>query len=386
MISRGFRSSSDRVTAAAEAAIAGVLSLSPHLGQHTMIFVPNRTLHKPLFSLSKHKHLPQATRFTAALAMQCFLHPHTTLAVYPLPVKLRKKPSRADPRIFACDWPGPWSKDYHLAELQVEAQLLHLPQHIPPQTLKSLPFRLWKDDQDARADPPCCKWTNDIIPVPMSSSPLDLVLGTLSLGQRRAMSAVLQAFTLHCFCGAYSQRMHPTSGDVTTCPCTFTQTPIPMIELDWDGDPQLKDEGDREWPRGRSTVARPHTMPRQTVSIANHGIVDLMAEHLDPRQRTPTPPPPPYNTLRRPQRGRRRCGPQTAASPPPAPVLHSAPHIIDSRSPYPCPLVSEFRSCILMDSTIRYLFWTFKGAALLATFLLRSNSLLRPLPPRPDPP
>jgi len=154
VIEQGFCSSSDHVTAAAEAAIAGVLSLGPHPGQHTFIFMPNRTLHKPLFSLSKHKHLPQATMFTATLQMQCFLHPQTTLAVVPLPVKLRKKPTHADPHVFACDWPGPRSKDYHLAELRAEAQLLHLPHHIPPPTLKSLPFRLWKDDQDACADPP----------------------------------------------------------------------------------------------------------------------------------------------------------------------------------------------------------------------------------------
>ena len=154
LIERGFRSSSDCVTAVAEAAIAGVLSLGRHPGQNTMIFVPNRTLHKPLFSLAKHKHLPQATLFTADLQMLCFLHPHTTVAIYPLPVKLRKKPTRSDPRTFACDWPGPQSKNYHLAELWAEAQLIHLPKHIPPPTLKSLPFRLWKDDQDARSDPP----------------------------------------------------------------------------------------------------------------------------------------------------------------------------------------------------------------------------------------
>jgi len=282
VIEQGFRSSSDHMTAAAEATITGVLSLSPHPGQHTFIFVPNHTLHKPLFSLSKHKHLPQATMFMAALQMQCFLHPQTTLAVVPLPVKLQKKPTHADPRVFACDWPGPRSKDYHLAELRAEAQLLHLPHHIPPPTLKSLPFCLWKDDQDACADPPQCKWTNDIIPVPESSTPSDLVLGSLSLGQRRAMSAVLQVFTGHCFCGEYSQRMHPTSGDVTTCPCMFTQTPIPMIDLDQDGNPQPKAEGVREPPRGQSTVGQPHAALLQTISVANHGFEDLMAEHLDP--------------------------------------------------------------------------------------------------------
>jgi len=154
VIERGFHSSSDHVTAAVEATIAGVLSLGQHPGQHTMIFMPNHTLHKPLFSLMKHKHLPQPTLFTATLQMQCFLHPHTTIAVYPLPVKLQKKPTCADLQIFACDWPGPQSKNYHLAELRTKAQLLHLPEHVPLLTLKSLPFHLWKDDQDLCANLP----------------------------------------------------------------------------------------------------------------------------------------------------------------------------------------------------------------------------------------
>jgi len=62
-------------------------------------------------------------------------------------------------------------------------------------------------------------------------------------------------------------------------------------------------------------------------------------------------------------------------------VLHSAPHIL---SDYP--LISIFRSSILKDFSFHYLFWTVKGAEVLATFLVHSNSLLRPLPPRPDPP
>ena len=157
-----------------------------------------------------------------------------------------------------------------------------------------------------------------------------------------------------------------------------------MIKLDQNSDPQPKAEGDQEWPRGQPVIAQPQAMPCQTVSIANYGFEDLMAEHLDPRCHTPTPSPLPYSALCHAQRGPCCCGPQHVSSLPPTPVLHSASHIIDSQSPYPCLLVSEFRSYILMDSTIRYLFWTFKGAASLATFLLHSNSLLHPLPPHPD--
>ena len=81
------------IIVAAEAAIAGVLSLGPHPGSDTTIFVPNCTLHKPLFSLMKHKYLPQALAFTSALAMQCFLHPNISISVLPLPTKLNRKPS-----------------------------------------------------------------------------------------------------------------------------------------------------------------------------------------------------------------------------------------------------------------------------------------------------
>jgi len=61
-------------------------------------------------------------------------------------------------------------------------------------------------------------------------------------------------------------------------------------------------------------------------------------------------------------------------------ILHSAPHILSD-----CPLVSIFRDRLLKDYSLHYLFWTVKGAEALATFLVCSNSLLRPLPPHLDP-
>ena len=388
-IERGFRASHDRTLAAAEATIAGVLSLGPHPGQHIIIFVPNRNLHRPLMSLAKHKYLPQATLFTGALGMQCFLHPDISISIHPLAVKLNRKPTHADPRLFPCNWLGPCGKDFNLAKLQTEAQTHHIPDALPKPLLKTLPFRLWKVDQDDCADPPRCKWTGGVIPVPDSSLPSDLVIGSLSLGQRRAMSAALQVFFQHCFCGAYSQRMRPTSGDTITCPCTYSQTPIPMTELDRNGNPRPKAEATQDRSRGRLSVAWPYAMPRSLVSIANRGagFEALMAEqHANPRltpSRSPSPtqgsarPPAahyggPQHTLRRMAHPR----PQQDAH-----VLHSAPHILSD-----CPLVSIFRSRILKDFSFHYLFWTVKGAEALATFLVHSNSLLRLLPPCPDPP
>ena len=62
-------------------------------------------------------------------------------------------------------------------------------------------------------------------------------------------------------------------------------------------------------------------------------------------------------------------------------VLHSAPHVI-----FDCPLLSVFRDRLIRGMSAHTLFWTVKGASALSLFLLRSNSLLRPLPARPDPP
>jgi len=319
--------------------------------------------------------------------MLCFLHPDITISVHPLAVKLNRKPTCTDPRLFPCSWPGPRGKDFNLAELRTEAQLHHIPKALPKPPLKTLPFRLWKADQDNCADPPRCKWTGGIIPVPESSLPSDLVIGSLSLGQRRAMSAALQVFFQHCFCGAYSQRMRPTSGDNIICPCTYSQTPLPMTELDHDGDPWPQAEVTRDRPRGRSSVVRPYATLYSPISITHRGagFEALMAEqHANPRS-TPSRSPSPNQGSARLWAARyggcRRAHRRHAAHPRhEGHVLHSAPHILSD-----CPLVSIFRDRLLKDYSLRYLFWTVKGAEALATFLVHSNSLLRPLPPRPDP-
>ena len=138
--------------------------------------------------------------------------------------------------------------------------------------------------------------------------------------------------------------MRPTAGDVTTCPCTYSQTPIPMTALDRDPVPQT--QGDRDRTTGRGDVARPYAMPHHIVSAASRGtgFEFLMSEFHDNPRRTPSqsPPPPLSNAERRvARRGRRRRG-HHVHPPPPSPVLHSAPHIL-----FECPLVSEFRSHIL---------------------------------------
>jgi len=109
----------------------------------------------------------------------------------------------------------------------------------------------------------------------------------------------------------------------------------------------------------------------------------MAEQHANPRS-TPSHSPSPVRGSAHPQAAR-HGGPHHAtwhaAHPcPMTPVLHSAPHILSD-----CPLVSIFRDHLLKDYSLHYLFWTVKGAEALATFLVRSNSLLCPLPARPDP-
>ena len=78
-------------------------------------------------------------------------------------------------------------------------------------------------------------------------------------------------------------------------------------------------------------------------------------------------------------------GREASVRPGPLRKIYSPEHVL-----LECPLTKPFRhliyDSILGTVNIHNLFYTIKGAESLATFLLRSNSLLCPLPPRPDPP
>ena len=137
----------------------------------------------------------------------------------------------------------------------------------------------------------------------------------------------------HCFSGDYSRQFRPTAGDTTDCPCSFD-------------------------PESHGLVAQP---------ADQEGFDRLMAEFLDPEPYSPS-----HTTLRAPTPTprRRRL------------VHHSAHHAVFS-----CRLTQHLRLELLgSNPDPAFLFHTFKGAVLLLTFLFASNSLLRPLPPRPDPP
>lgn len=87
-----------------------------------------------------------------------------------------------------------------------------------------------------------------------------------------------------------------------------------------------------------------------------------------------------HTRLTRRAAARRRHHTDTLTASTPNIIQHSAEHVLRE-----CPLVANHRETILGATSLHDLFHTIKGATKLATFPLASNSLLRPLPERPDP-
>ena len=251
--------------------------------------------------------------------------------------------------------------------------------------------RCWARDPGT---PPICKWTQETLQVPPDSTPADLVLGALKLKQRRVFCACLQVFFKHCFSGSFSLRFRPTAGDTIMCPCGDTPFESGMAPHPSHDDPigavphadPPPDPGPEDGfltPPKSGPVFRPS---RVTSTLADGdegwradpspGFRRLMEEFLHPssgREASVRPVQPLH------------MGREASVHPGPLRKIHSPEHVL-----LECPLTEPYRhlirDSILGSVNVRNLFYTIKGAESLATFLLRSNSLLRPLPPRPDPP
>ena len=272
--------------------------------------------------------------------------------------------------------------------------------HTDPPSLnpKQLAFAEWARDP---TPPPVCKWTHEALQTPPDSTPADLVLGALKLKQRRVFCACLQVFFKHCFSGSFSLRFRPTAGDTIICPCADTLD-VPTIRgtvalrapSTSAVGPNLSTPSHLDVPTSRGTV---------TVRVPSTSVAGPSSDIRTPsgsRSASPTPADGGEGWRADPSPGFRRLmeeflhldpvqpqhlGREASVRPGPTRKIHSPEHVLME-----CPLTEPhrhlIRDSILGTVNVRNLFYTIKGAESLATFLLRSNSLLRPLPPRPDPP
>jgi len=172
-------------------------------------------------------------------------------------------------------------------------------------------------------------------------------------------------------CGEWTKTQLLTprgANDNTVCPCFDSRSNQPYDNLDRNGKPRQTEP--------RFLESRPGNgghMPRSPGMFHMSKSFDRLMSEFNAPSRSPSPSPPPYR--RRVRRDGERRGARGGAPALNRLVLHSAPHVIDS-----CPLHSLLRSDIIQGSSSRFLFHTVKGVRKLATFLVRSNSLLRPLP------
>jgi hypothetical protein len=162
---------------------------------------------------------------------------------------------------------------------------------------------------------------------PDGSGPPPFVLGALRSGNRRLFTACLRALTRHTFTADYSYRFRPNTGDETVCPCH-------RAEADRDLGPQGSEDGDSSVQPGLSDG-------------------ELAPGSMDREHR----PPPAYTLL----------------------------HLLHHATANACHLVAPLQSSILLDSPLAFIFGTEDGGFCLATFIHMTQTLLRPLPPRPDP-
>ena len=369
IVAKGFSADTNKLRSNAEAASLAAQQLAALPQRNTTFFLPSPLLHSALLSLHKHNNLPSAFSFTTTLSGLLLRTPDIYFSLLHLPCKLPKPPKPGvrvpEPHIFSHNWPGPPCKNHILEELRSTAQSHTLAP--PPTPPKLLAFQRWQADNP---EPIPCKWTrNKALPIPDTPEPPPFMQGALSLKQQGASSLALQVLLKHCFSGDYSARLRPGAGDNTTCPCSF-------------GPPYPTGPG---FPRSTSATMPGLTTHPITNDLPNTPMVPtwvddpttdglpvpsdqagydrLMAEFLS-TNRSPTP------LVHRPHARPRH------------PTTHSAHHAIFS-----CPITASLRHQILgHNPSPDFLFHTDKGAVALLTFLLRSNSLRRPLPPRPDPP
>jgi len=361
IVDQGFSIDHSTTHAQVHTTILATQALTRLPKHNTALFLPSRNLHNPLLSLHKHKHLPLASVFTSTLQVFLHLHPDIYFTLLHLPTHLPKLPAhgpRPDPCIFPCDWPGPLQKDHVLDKLRIMASQSNISP--PPDNPKMLAFRLWKTEYDTHPVP--CKWAhNTIIPIPTSPEPPPFMEGALSLEQRRASLLALQVFFKHCFSGDFSHSHRPRAGDNTTCECF---PPDASIDETQDSEAQAPPGLDQERiSPGDGDLCLYDREDRDP------GFVQIMDEFLNPNLPTN-----PHSPSPQPHRTRHRKHHRTHP--------HSASHAVFS-----CPCTSALQWEILgQDPSPCTLFHTFKGAVKLITFLFASNSLLRPLPPHPDPP
>jgi len=177
--------------------------------------------------------------------------------------------------------------------------------------------------------------------------PPPFIEGALSRKDRRTFSSAVQLAFDHAFTCTYSRIFRTNANDNLWCPCRDPTPPSPPLS------PLSEQAGfDR-------LMAIQHANPRATLSPEPSRASLPRPQRLSPSRRRPS----------------QRLSPRDRFD-------NSTHHVLFECSP----LSSPRRRFFGLRPFDAYVFGTFHGAVALGDFQRATNRLLRPLPPRPDPP
>jgi len=329
LVHHGVTRDSDRLRALFTALCNGLTYAS--FSNHVRIFLPDLSLHPYLFRFHKHPYLHLSHAARSALS--------SFLSADPL--------HHVDLSRYSIKWsglPGMATID----SLSEEQQHLLFP--LPPSPLLNPKAHLLRSMQEAYDLLPRLSRIWQSIIRPDGQLP-PFILGALSRKDRRTFSSAIQLAFDHGFTITYSDIFRPTAGDNPLCP-------------------------EHEPPRS----------PPLSPSSEQAGFDRLMAQLLDPWAFRPPSlsPSPPLSraSLPRPQRLSPSRRSSSLRPSPRVRYRNTTQHVLFECSPLSSPR-QRFFGRHPFDA---YVFGTFDGAVALGDFQRATNRLLRPLPPRPDPP
>ena len=286
------------------------------------IFIPDHSICMSVFLTSKHPFLFLSRAIIDQMIIFLSAHPYHSINFYRYSIK----------------WAGLPGKTVFNDFTNQEQQSIFL---VPPLSLLRPKDILLLDLQDEYV----CTirtariWQSIIMP---DGCPPPFIQGTLSCKDCCTYTPTGQLASGHTFHKPYSDKFRPGADDNNVCPCSDPTPPL---------------------------------SPSGSIHSDTSGFNRLQAEHLAWAHLSPTSPrSTPCDSLPRHQRQRPR--PRRTRFP------NSTSHVL-----YACPLhTSPCRRIFGLCPSEEFIFGTFNGGAQLGAFQCATNRLLRPLPPRPDPP
>ena len=305
--------------------LAGLSHVSKFPGPRPLlILLPNRAILPYLTNLGKHRYLPQTAQFTELLDDST------------------SESSPTEIRLFSPKWRN---MPYALA---LAAAMTDPPSTLPPTppSRRERAFSQWQSDYDLGIIPRRgVAWVS--VTRPEGTTPPPFTLGALLSCNRRYFSTCMQLTTRHCFDAGYSNRFRASAEDEVRCPCNFSQ----HLDGSAVGGGPMRGRTDTEaGSQGNAAGTRLDFEALQALYLNPSALLE--------DQGSPTPSQAPSHTH-----------------------LYTLHHVLTS-----CPLTATFRSKFLRNCSVDELFRSELGAQRLCRFLHFSQTLLRPLPPRPDPP